>query len=194
MPGPHPSGRPIIEVMTALQDFSNLIGRWAAVWDVPDLAETIQVRYSPRMKRALARCTPETGSVRLAGYLADATPELVEEVLCHEAAHVAAHRLTQGTAKPHGPEWRDLVRLAGFEPRTTAPANKAPESGLATQSLIGRAQTPKAHPRYQHRCPVCQATRTARRPVPSWHCAECMDAGLEGAMVITRLDSPRHQD
>jgi ribosomal protein L37AE/L43A len=41
--------------------------------------------------------------------------------------------------------------------------------------------------RYLHWCPVCHSRRFARRPMARWRCAECVDAGLPGALQITRL-------
>jgi hypothetical protein len=31
----------------------------------------------------------------------------------------------------------------------------------------------------------------AGRPVPEWRCAECLDAGLSGELVITKLAPPK---
>ena len=94
-------------------------------------------------------------------------------------AHVAAHRLHGPTAKLHGPEWQALVRAAGFEPRIRT-RDASPAQRTARKGATGRI--------YEHRCPVCQTVRTARRPMTTWRCAECLDAGLDGALVITRRD------
>jgi hypothetical protein len=47
----------------------------------------------------------------------DALRDLLEEVLCHELAHVAVYRLHGRAVRPHGPEWKGLVAAAGFKPR-----------------------------------------------------------------------------
>jgi predicted SprT family Zn-dependent metalloprotease len=39
---------------------------------------------------------------------------ILEEVLCHELAHVAVYRLHGRSVRPHGPEWKRLVRQVGF--------------------------------------------------------------------------------
>ena len=42
---------------------------------------------------------------------------------------------------------------------------------------------------YQHRCPVCSASRVARRPVRRWRCRACRESGLEGALEISTQPS-----
>jgi hypothetical protein len=38
--------------------------------------------------------------------------------------------------------------------------------------------------RFEHRCPVCQSVRLARRRMTAWRCAECVEAGLNGVIDI----------
>ena len=158
-----------------------LVARWGALWDVPDLEQGVSISFSTRLRKSLGRCRPSTGRVTLRADLRHGDPERLAEVLCHEIAHVAVFRLHGPTAAPHGAEWRELVSRAGFAPRV-----KAME--------IAPARTPLSEPTailpYEHRCPVCQSVRYARRPVPRWRCAECLDAGLRGELVITRHPPP----
>jgi predicted SprT family Zn-dependent metalloprotease len=159
------------------READDLLDRLGQVWDLPDLGNTVDIRFSRRLHRSLARCRPGEGRITLNSDLQAATPDRFAEVLCHELAHVAVHRLHGDLARPHGPEWRGLVELAGFEPEVRAPD---PSS---------RRQEPDStrdQPHWKHRCPVCQNVRWARKPVTTWRCAECLDAGLDGRMVITR--------
>jgi hypothetical protein len=89
---------------------------WSARWAVPGLATSVVVTFSRQLVSTLARCQPAEGRIVLR---ADITgdPERLTEVLCHELAHVAVHRLYGPEAKPHGPEWQALVRAAGFSPK-----------------------------------------------------------------------------
>jgi predicted SprT family Zn-dependent metalloprotease len=165
-----------------VDEFRPLIVRWGALWGVPELAELISVRLSTRLHRSLGRCHPSTGVITLQARLADGDRALLEEVLCHEAAHVAVHRLRGAAGRPHGDEWRELVRAAGFEPRVrragevVAPARPKPRRS-------GRFQ-------YEHRCPVCQTVRYANTRHPRWRCLECEEAGLNGTLEIERVAQP----
>ncbi|MEZ4416163.1 MAG: SprT family zinc-dependent metalloprotease [Gemmatimonadota bacterium] len=159
-------------------DLEPLVRQWGRRWGLPDLADHLSVRFSDRMTRSLGRCRPASGRVRLAAHLQDGPAALLEEVLCHEVAHVAVHQLQGRGSPPHGPIWRELVEAAGYPARMRAPAT-------STATAPSRPTGPR--PRYVHRCPVCHTERMARRPVPEWRCAECLAAGLDGRLEITRL-------
>jgi ribosomal protein L37AE/L43A len=53
--------------------------------------------------------------------------------------------------------------------------------------VLSQAFRRAARPRvlYQHRCPLCGAGRTARRPVRRWRCRVCRESGREGELQIT---------
>src|SRR6516164_2284669 len=91
--------------------------RWAKLWRAPGLQNRVSVSFSERMERFLGRSVPRTGTVRLNAWVLGDNPELLEEILCHELAHIAAFQLHGPKVRPHGPEWSSLIRAAGFEPR-----------------------------------------------------------------------------
>jgi predicted SprT family Zn-dependent metalloprotease len=160
------------------------IQRWGRVWGIPTLAGELRVVFSKRLRTTLARCRPAEKSIVLQHDLSRATLRRLNEVLCHEAAHVATYMLYGSRAKPHGAEWKWLVSLAGFDPvvrtRDCCAKSKPRSRSMATRI-------------FEHRCPVCQMMRIGRRAVPTWRCSECVDAGLNGILVITRLGaSPGH--
>lgn len=130
------------------------IGEWAELWGVPTLPDDVDLSFSPRLTASLGRCHPAAGRVTLSADLRSRRPKLLREVLCHEVAHVAVHRLRGPEAAPHGPEWRELVTMAGFEPRTRAIRPHLRLKGSPTPTKL----------EYEHRCPVCHAVRFARRP------------------------------
>jgi predicted SprT family Zn-dependent metalloprotease len=150
---------------------------WGELWGIADLAERVTVSVCHRMRRSLGRCVPAQGTIRLSAVALDAPPEVLAEVLCHEAAHVAVHVLHGAVCQPHGPEWAALVRMAGFEPRTGLPFEHRNDP-FQRQSHSDLT--------YEHRCPVCQSVRLARRPVRRWRCANCVATGLDGRLEITR--------
>ena len=163
-------------------DLEPLVRQWGRRWGVPDLPDHLSVGFSERMTRALGRCHLGSGRIRLAAHLREGPTALLEEVLCHEAAHVALHRLQERAQAPHGPDWRQLVEAAGYPARLRAPAGTV--HAAAARRTVRSA-------RYAHRCPICHTVRIARRPVPAWHCAECVAAGLKGTLEITRVASER---
>lgn len=152
-----------------------LLAGWAASWGVPGLEAQLDITFSGRFRSSLGRCAPARGEIRLARGLLDGPTELLREALCHEAAHAAVHRLHGARVRPHGGEWRALMRIAHFEPRARLPAEILPDHLFPKPTL------------WSHRCPVCHATRVARRRMPRWRCAACRSLGLRGALVIARV-------
>lgn len=140
--------------------------QWCKVWGVEHLRLVPTVEFSSRMTTTLGRVFPERNLIRLNAEL-QGTP-LLEEVLCHEFAHLVVYKLHGRHTRPHGPEWRELVEKAGFPARTAVPV-----------------QEERTTVNYVHRCAVCQTTRTAKRPMKRWRCRACVEAGLEGRMEIT---------
>jgi predicted SprT family Zn-dependent metalloprotease len=101
-------------------------------------------------------------------------------VVCHELAHLAARERHGDRIHPHGPEWKALMRAAGYAPRVRMPAPpNAPTPQL---------RRPRRRRRYLylHHCRRCRLSRTAKRSVPRWRCAACLTAGLDGILDIFR--------
>lgn len=157
------------------------LNSWCENWDTPDIPKTVIFSFSSRLSRTLARCHPLQNRIVVRADLALAPYRLLAEVLCHELAHLATYRLHGPNAKPHGKEWQELVRRAGFEPRIRI------QNASAGNVMKKRRISPAI---FEHRCHICQIVRVSRRPVLNWRCAACLDAGLEGAMVITRKALP----
>ena len=154
------------------------LAEWSSQWGLAGLEARVTLQFSSRMTRSLGRCYTERGLIRLSERLLEGPPSLLEEALCHELAHAAVHELNGKRCRPHGPEWKNLMRAAGYEPRVRFPAGTLPQP----------ARRPKRRRRYLyiHRCPVCQAEHIARRAVRRWRCAACVEAGLDGGLEIWR--------
>jgi predicted SprT family Zn-dependent metalloprotease len=105
--------------------------------------------------------------------------QVLFETLCHEAAHIAAYYLYGARAKPHGPEWQSLLKLAGLEPRTAINAGDA--IGLNEPSH-------RAGILYQYHCPTCGMLHRARFRTSMLRCRGCVDAGRSGVLTVTRVD------
>ena len=153
-----------------------LLRRWSKRWGLSGLESAVTITLSTRLHRSLGRCRPAQGLITLRPDLASS----FDAVLCHEAAHVAAFVLHGRTVRPHGAEWASLVAAVGFDPVVrTRVAGTRP-----------RPPRPLGY-RFEHRCPVCQSVRLARRRMTTWRCAECVDAGLDGVMDIRPHPSDR---
>lgn len=150
---------------------------WSRLWNLPQLPARVRVEFSTRLKRSLGRCHPVSGKIRLQTLLheRDEHRELLREVLCHEAAHVAAYLLHGRAARAHGREWAGLMAAAGFAARARMPPESLP-ADLAAAARPLRV--------YEHRCPVCGASRTAGRVVRRWRCIRCRQAGRGGRLEI----------
>jgi predicted SprT family Zn-dependent metalloprotease len=152
--------------------------KWTRVWGVAGLERAVDISFSTRLKHALGRCTPATGRIVLTDSLRTGTTARLADALCHELAHVAAFMLHGGPVQAHGAEWAHLVDAAGMKPRSHRVLRRDVVSDKAPSRRRGLV--------YEHRCPVCQTMRLARRRVTRWRCAECVAAGLSGEMIIAR--------
>jgi ribosomal protein L37AE/L43A len=170
-------------------DWAKLMRPWARRWDLPGLEHALHVRFDARLRRSLGRCQPREGRISLHPSLGSAPRRSLAQALCHEAAHVAAYLLHGRHVRPHGAEWSALVSAAGYAPIRHATASTfgvsiPGSSRRQNDSNHGDSRTSRLT--VVHRCPVCQSVRLARRPVRGWRCAECVAAGLDGRLVITR--------
>lgn len=168
--------------MTLSPEMSRKIKRsvetWMSMWGNPVLARQVAVLEASRLRSALGRCKPDRAEIRIASFLIHEPSRLLDEVICHECAHVAVHARHGADVRPHGKEWQALVRQAGYEPRVRIPAE-----GRELRSVRNRQRRFV----WMHRCPICQMTRMAGRPVPQWRCASCASSGLDGQLVIEKL-------
>jgi SprT protein len=130
------------------------------------------------MRTSLGLCAPKRRELRIARFVVDGPRDLLLEVLCHEAAHAAVYEIHGRRVRPHGREWRGLMKAAGYEPRARLPAG----------ALDGRFGSVVSRVVWEHRCNVCQAQRQAGRPVREWRCVRCRASGREGSLTITRCE------
>jgi predicted SprT family Zn-dependent metalloprotease len=154
-----------------------LLRDWGRRWGLPGFEQTVRGEWSRRFRRSLGRVHLDRRVIRLSAELREASRTRLSEVLCHEAAHLAARDL-HGACRAHGPEWAALMRAVGFEPRPRIPRP------------VPAVSSPRAAPRrrrYIHRCPVCHRYRIAGRPVRRWRCVACVAAGLAGRLEISAL-------
>jgi predicted SprT family Zn-dependent metalloprotease len=162
------------------RELRDSLARWGRLWGVPQLDSRVSVRTSSRFQRSLGSYRTRRAEITLAEWLVEGSAQILEEVLCHEAAHAAVHLLHGDGVRPHGLEWRRLMARAEMPARLRIPASCLPASqrSLSSQSRM-----------WEHRCPVCQATRFAKTRVVRWRCRTCREAGLAGNLLIERIPS-----
>jgi predicted SprT family Zn-dependent metalloprotease len=133
-------------MLSQQRDCTRAISRWAGLWRTPDLTQHVRISFSCRLRKALGRVRPQSGIITLNANLASRPRSLLLEVLWHDAAHVAAYLLHGSRAKPHGPEWRTLVRAAGYQASAVLNCRSLPQSPPSRSSSRRRHSW----------CPVCQ--------------------------------------
>lgn len=95
---------------------------WLESWDASALADAMRIETSSRMRSSLGRAYLERRLVRLNHLLLEPGREaLLDEVFCHEVAHLVVHERHGRRASPHGREWRALLRSVGSPVRVTIP-------------------------------------------------------------------------
>lgn len=166
--------------MMSLNDarIKKLLDEWGDVWGVAGLGGCGAVEFSARMTRKLGSCSPSRQRIALNGVLAATENRaLAEEVLCHEAAHLAAYILHGRSIKPHGAEWKALMRLAGREPRVR----------FAADCVKGLKKSPRRRKySYHHVCGDCGGAFVTARTDHRWRCGICYRKGLSGVLSVTR--------
>lgn len=154
-----------------------LARRCGEAWDFSSLGERVRIAYNPRMRTALGRALLEEARVELNPHLLREHPEELVPTLVHELAHVAVHQRFGG-ARPHGREFRTLMRAVNL-------------SAEATHSLETARPRRRRRARYLyvHRCETCGYTFAAGRTRRDRYCAAC---GPEMSWTIVRLpDTPK---
>ena len=165
-------------------DLYAMITVWSRVWNVPRLGERVRIEFSRRFTSSIGRYDLRSKTIRLAHWLLEHDSRLLREVLCHEAAHAAAYEAHGRRCRPHGDEWKRLMRAAGFEPRVRLPERELPVT------RTGRKRRRRVHAAWIHRCPVCNEARATTRRMPDWRCMRCWKAGRSGKLVISHVPAP----
>ncbi len=155
--------------MSHHRDYARAISLWSEKWGTKNLPDLVTISFSTRMRRSLGNARIKSGRITLNAALALAPRGDQLEVLCHEVAHVAVFMLFGAHAKPHGAEWRTLIKAAGYRPSTRAKTPKI-------MSPPARTNRPS---RVRFRCTVCQITYFASKHATRLHCAECFQSGLK---------------
>jgi predicted SprT family Zn-dependent metalloprotease len=150
------------------------IDRFCGAWGVEEIRNDIQVEFSTQLTRSLGRTQPLQKVIRLNTELCTTLNDHLDEVVCHELAHIAVVYQHGVSIKPHGEEWQNLVRSVGYEPTVRMYVNSQASPGKLLKS-------------YRHYCPVCHSQRIGRTRITGWRCTECVANGLSGELKIEKI-------
>ena len=170
---------------TDARRLEGILRRLGALWEAPALAH-IPVVLNPRLSQTLGRLVGRSWRIEL-GPRALVSSKSLREVVTHEGAHAAL--VTRGGLaypQPHGPEWRELMAIAGYPQATGAHWRCHSQAGQTPQQRPQSKTNRQPSIAYDHWCPVCQSSRQARRPVKAWRCAACVAAGLDATLETAR--------
>ncbi len=151
-----------------------IINKYCSLWHVDEIQDEIQIVFSKRLTRSLGRTQPLQKVIRLNVRLLNDLNSYLEEVICHELAHVAATHISGPSIKPHGKEWQKLVCQTKYEPTIKL---------MVKDSRL----TSKPRKRFKHSCLVCHSERIARTKMTRWRCKTCVENGLSGQLKIEEI-------
>ena len=129
LPQPTPTnGKPEPAELPEPADLEARARSFFDTWGVLDRLAHVQVVWNRRLRTTAGRSRPRALQIELNPQLLSRVPERIDEVLAHEAAHLAT-ALTHGSrARHHGPEWSNLMEAVGLKPRAR---HDFPVEGLA---------------------------------------------------------------
>ena len=148
--------------------------KYCALWSVEEIQDDVTVLFSSRLTRSLGKTQPVRKVIRLNTQLCTTLNPYLEEVICHELAHVVATHLYGPSIRPHGEEWKALMRSAGFEPNVRL-------------HVANHFTKRKPQRKFRHYCPVCQSERMSRTRMTRWRCEACVADGLSGELQIEEI-------
>ncbi|SVD84883.1 uncharacterized protein METZ01_LOCUS437737, partial [marine metagenome] len=85
-----------------------VVSRLCELWGIESIEDEITIEFSSRLTRSLGRTEPTKKTVRLNPDLLASLSKHLEEVLCHEIAHIATVQKYGESPLPHGKEWQSL--------------------------------------------------------------------------------------
>jgi SprT protein len=113
------------------QDIVNHIINACNICNMPEMAKEISLRFTNRMTRTGGTATYKSNLIKISiPYWIHATEEERTNTIYHEICHLLAKNKYSYKIKPHGWEWRDLMRKCGQMPSRTHKV----DTGFASRS------------------------------------------------------------
>lgn len=148
----------------------------ARLWQEPAIAR-LRIAVNPRLVSTTARLRVSARLIEVNRRVVHLRPVALQEIICHEAAHAVIARRLRSSVRPHGREWAELVRAAGFVGRPSL--IRCGERRASVANVV----------QFRHVCLVCHFSKRAKRRMPRWRCPECRQVGLDGLLRIERISA-----
>ena len=170
-----------------------LASAWRAAGYPLSVPALPSLKVNGRLTRSLGRYSGDLSVIELRADVARWPARRLRPLLIHELAHAAVLQRHGTSVRPHGREWQSLMKCAGVQVAAQAMAGCRPWVKSGGRSVPARPSSASlaVSSQYEHRCPVCHMVRLAKRPVPRWRCRDCVNAGLEGRLIIRVLRKAR---
>lgn len=140
---------------------SRLAARCLSAWRMDSLIPRVRIVYNPRLSTTLGRACLENRRVELNPRLLGEHPDQLLPTLAHELAHLVVYERYGKSARPHGTEFRRLLR-----------ALKLPDE--AKHHLpVDHLRRNRAKYLYLHRCGDCGQSFLARSVRRNLYCVAC---------------------
>ncbi|MBN1943579.1 MAG: SprT-like domain-containing protein [Phycisphaerae bacterium] len=140
---------------------SRLAARFLSAWRAGDLIPRVKIVYNPRLSTTLGRACLENLRVELNPRLLGEHPEELLPTLGHELAHLVVYARHGSAARPHGAEFRRLLRKLQLP---DAARHRLPVEHLRRK---------RARYLYLHRCRQCGQSFLARSVRRNYYCLAC---------------------
>lgn len=140
---------------------SRLAARCLSAWRAEELIPRVRIVYNPRLTTTLGRANLDDPRVELNPRLLAEHPAELIPTLAHELAHLVVHQRHGKSTKPHGAEFRLLLRRLGLpdEARHHLP--------------VRHLRRKRTRYMYLHRCSVCGQSFLARSVRRNYYCLAC---------------------
>lgn len=140
---------------------SRLAARCLSAWRMESLLPRVRIVYNPRLTTTLGRACLDDLRVELNPRLLADHPGQLIPTLAHELAHLVVHERHGKSARPHGTEFRLLLRQLRLPDEAR---HHLPVRHLRRQ---------RTRYLYLHRCSVCGASFLARSVRRNYYCVAC---------------------
>jgi len=119
----------IQEIKTVIQETCEKLGHSA-------LAGLISVSFNSRCKKRLGLAKLQQRQIEIGCYLyLQVSESEQQDTIIHETCHLVAHEIYGNKIRPHGDEWKSLMRKAGGTPKAVHKSLKTDSSKIPVRGM-----------------------------------------------------------